>query len=405
MLLIIETHPVPYHAPVYRSLVQEFGIPLTVLYGSDFSVQGYMDREFNFSLHWDSNLMEGYDHRFLSRMAAGGGRNYDEVQTAGLTQTADAIRASVVMALGYYHRLDRAAIRYAYRRHLPLMFRGETSDQAQTRSPLRALARDVVLRQLYQRCQRLLYVGTQAREHYQRLNCPEQSLIFSPYCVDESNFRSGEEHREAARRQTREKLGIPEDALVLLFSGKLTPRKGVDLIPAAIRLLPADLQKKCVLVLLGEGTMRQELEASCVREPAVQVRFAGFQNQTNLSSYYHAADALVLPSRFSETWGVVVNEALLHGVPCVTSTAVGSHPDLVIPGVTGERCAPDNTVLLARAIETTLRRGNDLPMRDQCRHVVARFSTRTAAEGVARAYSEIMQGACTTGPVTRASVG
>ena len=44
LLAIIETHPVQYHAPVYRKLA-EMGVELEVVYGSDFSVRGYRDWE------------------------------------------------------------------------------------------------------------------------------------------------------------------------------------------------------------------------------------------------------------------------------------------------------------------------------------------------------------------------
>lgn len=386
MLLIFETHPVPYHAPVYRLLSREFKVPLTVIYGSDFSVAGYRDREFNVKISWDSELMDGYPSQFLSRVSTGGGRDYDSVLTGGLTAAADAFEPDVVMALGYFHRLDRAAIRYAWRRGLPLIFRGETSDTAHLRSALRSMARDMVLRQLYQRCERLLYVGTQAHEHYTRLGCPESSLVFSPYCVDESNFQSDESARGPARSAVRHELGIADDALVIMFSGKLTPRKGVDLLSAAIRQLPENLRQRCVLLFVGDGSMRAELESECASAPAVSARFVGFKNQTQLSRYYHASDLLVLPSRGAETWGVVVNEALLHGVPCVTSTAVGSHRDLVISGVTGEVCAADDVKSLSAALKVGLQFGNTPATRERCRQTVAKFSTREAAAGIARAY-------------------
>ena len=45
-LAVVETHPIQYHAPVYRALQGTFGVPVTVVYGSDFSISGYLDDEF-----------------------------------------------------------------------------------------------------------------------------------------------------------------------------------------------------------------------------------------------------------------------------------------------------------------------------------------------------------------------
>jgi hypothetical protein len=45
-LLVAETHPVQYRAPVYRWLQQRHGVPVTVAYGTDASLHRYRDREF-----------------------------------------------------------------------------------------------------------------------------------------------------------------------------------------------------------------------------------------------------------------------------------------------------------------------------------------------------------------------
>src|SRR5438445_5111187 len=74
-LAIIETHPVQYHAPVYRA-VQRLGVPITVVYGSDFSVAGYRDREFGARFAWDTDLLSGYSARFLTQVATGGAADY-----------------------------------------------------------------------------------------------------------------------------------------------------------------------------------------------------------------------------------------------------------------------------------------------------------------------------------------
>ena len=75
MLCVIETHPIQYHAPVWREVQQAHGIPVTAIYGSDFSVAGYRDREFNTTFQWDTDLLSGYTPMFLSRANVGGARN------------------------------------------------------------------------------------------------------------------------------------------------------------------------------------------------------------------------------------------------------------------------------------------------------------------------------------------
>ena len=84
MLAVIETHPIQYHAPVYRVLQQQLGVPVTAIYGSDFSVAGYRDAEFGTTFAWDTDLLSGYTPLFLSRVDSGGATSAEAVSTGGL---------------------------------------------------------------------------------------------------------------------------------------------------------------------------------------------------------------------------------------------------------------------------------------------------------------------------------
>src|SRR5438309_4475455 len=116
--------------------------------------------------------------------------------------------------------------------------------------------------------------------------------------------------------------------------------------------------------------MQPALEALAKQAPEIKVRFLGFQNQRQLSPYYHAADLLVLPSRRGETWGLVVNEALHHGLPCVVSDAVGCGPDLISPGVTGELFETGSVRALKGALETAEVLTGRSQIREICRRAV-----------------------------------
>ena len=64
------------------------------------------------------------------------------------------------------------------------------------------------------------------------------------------------------------------------------------------------------------------------------VRLTGFLNQSEMAGAYALADVLAVPSA-TETWGLVVNEAMACGLPAAVSDAVGCAPDLVDDGRTG----------------------------------------------------------------------
>ena len=168
----------------------------------------------------------------------------------------------------------------------------------------------------------------------------------------------------------------------MLFSGKLSPRKGVDLLLQAIADLPE--QERPVLLVVGEGTLRGQLEQSPLPVRRILV---GFQPQHQLSAWFHAADLLALPSRHSETWGLVVNEALHHGLPAVVSDAVGCRHDLIRPGRTGEICQRNSHSSLSAALQRCLSYAATSQCRDNCRQAVAAYSIDAAALGLEQAWA------------------
>lgn len=387
-LLVLSTHPIQYHAPVYLELQTHFGIPITVIYAADFSVTGYYDRGFGTKLSWDTDLLSGYDARFLSRVKDGGATCDSEVSAKGISKLIRQVNPKVILLTGYRLRFDLRAFVSAWQTRKPLLFRAETLDNVQTQSiRWKRLTRDLFLRTFYSQISRLLYIGQNSRSHYLRLGVPESKLIFAPYCVDTSPFDTDEDARQRLRVLTREQLQISPDRFVILVSGKLIPRKSPDFILEGIKRLPTELRTIITVLFLGDGEMREFLSQQAKAAPEVDIRLAGFQNQSKLSGFYHAADIMVLASRL-EPWGLVVNEALHHGLPCMVSNNVGSAPDLVKHGITGYSFDLDNTQRFVDVLQKGHNLSQQPAIRSQCRELAQQYSIHAAAEGIATAYHQ-----------------
>ena len=389
MLVVLATHPVQYYVPIYRAVESQFGIPVTAIYGSDCGVASYRDREFGTTFSWDTDLLSGYRVVFLSRLASGSAVRPERVSAYGMRSALAAAAPRAVLLTGYSPRFHQVAFYHAWRAGVPILFRGDTTDHALRRSRAKAWVRDLALGSIYRRCTALLYVGHHAHQHLQRLAPPKARLIFSPHCVDASTFECDEAARERLRAGSRQSLEVAEAAIVLLFSGKLVTRKGPELLVRAVAGLPASVRERVALVFLGDGELRPSLGVLARRLGLHKVHFLGFRNQTELSRHYHAADLLVLPSLHSETWGLVVNEALHHGVPCVVSKAVGCAADLVEPGVTGEVCETGSIPGLTAALLRAVAMANRGDVRNACRARVADYSVGRAARGIAEAYDAL----------------
>ncbi len=388
-LVVIETHPVQYHAPVYRMLQQCFGIPVTAIYSSDFSLAGYHDKEFRSTFAWDTDLLSGYTSLFLSRTSSNGSRSMKKISTGGIEKAIEKVQPKTVLLVGYAVPFYQKAFHYAWRKKYPILFRAETTDHALKRNWFKRWSRDKVLQWLYRRCHRLLYIGRHSYAHFKRLGCPEEKLVFSPYCVDTAPFQCEEKDRIRLRTTVRQNLGIEDDEIAFLFSGKQSFRKGPDLLLNATKRLPEEIRRKIAVLYMGDGELRGNLEICARQSPFIKARFLGFQNQSQLSGYYHAADLLVVPSRHSEVWGLVVNEGLHHGLPCIASDAVGCALDLIDVGITGEIFETESVEGLKAALLRAFSLINQAEIRSKCRDKVRGYTVEKAAEGIANAYRTV----------------
>ena len=166
--------------------------------------------------------------------------------------------------------------------------------------------------------------------------CPDNVSVVSPG-VDLYTFTVGN-----GRKAAREAVGLPQDAHILAFVGRIQPHKGPEvLIRAVAEMLSHSphLRSKLITVIMGgaSGSGLGEVErlkdlVSWLNISDV-VRFEKPVPRAQLTQWYRAADLVCVPS-YSESFGLVALEAQACGTP-VVATAVGGLRTAVADGISG----------------------------------------------------------------------
>jgi D-inositol-3-phosphate glycosyltransferase len=201
----------------------------------------------------------------------------------------------------------------------------------------------------------------EARELVDLYGADPARIVTIPPGVDLARFRPGD--RAAARTR----LGIPVDAVVLAFAGRIQPLKAPDvLLHAAAALLERDpaLRARMVVLVAGgpsgsglaEPTGLQQLAARLRLDDVV--RFLPPQTPDGLATVFRAADVVAVPSH-NESFGLVALEAQACGTP-VVAARVGGLPVAVADGrsgllVDGHRAGPWADALAAFALDPVRR--------------------------------------------------
>ncbi len=202
----------------------------------------------------------------------------------------------------------------------------------------------------------------------------------------------------------RRRLGLPPDAVVLAFAGRIQPLKGPDVVlraaAALLRLRPS-LAGRLVVVIVG-GPSGSEVGAPGRLEGLAAalgisdcVRLEAPCPQRELADWYRAADVVLVPSH-SESFGLVALEAQACGTP-VVAAAVGGLRTAVRDGYSGVLVDGHDPAVWARVLAGLLSSPGRLSeLAAGAREHAAAFNWPATAERLVGVYTEAMNEAAET---------
>ncbi|QXG54695.1 glycosyltransferase family 4 protein [Pantoea jilinensis] len=196
--------------------------------------------------------------------------------------------------------------------------------------------------------------------------------------IDASRFQPA---TETARRATRQQLGLPDAATVLIYVGSGFERKGLK---AAIQALAASDR---YLIVVGQDKQLQRYQQLANQLNCLdRLRFVGVQQ--DVQPYYHAADGLLLPTLYDPFPNVVL-EAMACGLPVITSTGCGG-AEFITAGQEGFVCDALDIKGLNQAVNTIPPLSLDSRMGEEARRKIEPYGPQRLAQSLTSLYQQVL---------------
>lgn len=187
---------------------------------------------------------------------------------------------------------------------------------------------------------------------------------------------------EAKKEKLKGALGFSSKK-VIFFVGYLTQRKGARELIKAFKQLDRD---DAVLIIAGAG--KEEGHLRTLAEGSRHIYFTGYVTEQEKAQYYGIADIFVMPS-FVDSWGLVVNEAMMLGLPIITTTGAGA--STLVQG-NGILVAPGDIKALAQAMGYLLDEDRERKkMGVRSKEIIKDYTIERAAEYLSKAIHTVLE--------------
>jgi len=180
------------------------------------------------------------------------------------------------------------------------------------------------------------------------------------------------------------------DRVNVLFVGRLDPRKGLQVLLAAMPQVVERTRGRARLLIVGDSYLRRWFERQVPAACREHVHFLGHVPAADLPRWYATADIFVSPASGNESFGIVLIEAMASGRPVVASDIPG-YRTVIHPGEDAETFPPDDAATLARTLVALV----DDPARRAClaQHGRARamdFAWPRVTDRIEAVYREVL---------------
>jgi glycosyltransferase involved in cell wall biosynthesis len=251
-----------------------------------------------------------------------------------------------VILTGYNDLAKLKVVHWCQKHGVPLFIFGDSNIRCDRTSVTRSFAKKLLVKWVIRRASGVMPCGRLGAAYFAQYGATEETTFFVPHEPDYELIQSLD---AATRDNVRQRFNLPRSRRRIVYCGRLAAVKRVDLLIEAFQQI-AVARPEWDLVVIGDGPLRERLEASVCAHLRDRVRWLGFLDQpADIAGIYRNCDVFVLPSDY-EPWAVVVCEAAAAGLALIASDVVGAGAELIENGKNGYSFPAGNSAALKEAL-------------------------------------------------------
>ncbi|HRH65938.1 MAG TPA: glycosyltransferase family 4 protein [Bacteroidia bacterium] len=369
-VIVVTNIPNPYRIPLFNEMWRLFNdrkVEFKVVFGA----QKYARRKF---------VLDMNDCLFPYEFLNSGKLDFGDAEKIvftykGLLKTIQREQPDCIIINGFSVGTLRLWLRSWIKKTPYIIWSGTVKSRGGKFSALRKFQRKLLLK----KAAAFIAYGQKAREYLQDLGAPPERVFIARNTVDTKFF--------SEQTDSERKKNLPDFRRVhFTYVGFIIRKKNLEQLLKAVRILAAQ-RTDFVLDLIGDGLDKAYFEEYVSRHNLQNVvHFAGFVQKSNLPAWLAKSSCFVFPSNY-DIWGLVVNEAMSAGLPCISSIHSGVTVDLVEDGRNGFAVDFSDEKLVAEKMKWILdHREASAEMGQQARKTVSeKASIHVSARGMVEA--------------------
>jgi glycosyltransferase involved in cell wall biosynthesis len=376
-LVIITEIIAPYRIPVFNALARRSELDLHVIFLAENDPSVRQWQVYKEEIEFSYQVLPSWRWRL---------GKHNLLFNRGLRSALTRAKPDALLCGGYNYLACWEAAYWAKAHQVPLLLWSESTaaDIRKKYAPI-----ELLKSRFLRSCAGFVVPGIASAKYLKDLGIPEHRIFTAPNAVDTDRFfRLADESRSNQRPLPLE-LALPPR--YFLYVGRLIKAKGVFDLLDAYAQIDEKIRAKVGLVFVGDGHDASELMQRASRINSGNIHFVGFVHRDGLAQFYTRGQALILPTH-SDTWGLVVNEAMSCGLPILTTDVAGCVLDLVQNNWNGFVVRPRDAGALARtmtrlAVDECLRQEMSIRSRER----IKAYSPAAWAAGIVEAFTATCQ--------------